>query len=68
MPAETRRERGDREMQELRCIVGGWQRDGGPWERLRRLHAELMGLSDDEPSLATRRPTLVLIRGGRADA
>ena len=39
-----------------------------PFERLRRVHAELMGLSDDEPSLATRRPTLVLIRGGRADA
>ena len=38
-----------------------------PFERLRRVHAELMGLSDHESSLA-RRPTLVLIRGGRADA
>ncbi len=38
-----------------------------PFERLRRVHAELMGASEDEPSLANRRPALLLIRGGRDD-
>jgi len=67
MHTETRTERADREMQELHGIVANWQRDESPWERLRRLHAELMG-TDDDPSLARRQPTLVLIRGGRDDA
>lgn len=61
MPADRQPDELDRVVERLRADVARIEET--PFERLRRVHADLMGTNE-----TGKRPPFVLIRGGRDDA